>query len=263
MLTKPKTYKTEAVVLKQLPIGEADRIVSLFTPGFGKLRAVVRGARKPKSRLAGHLEPLVYSRLMLARGRDLDIVSGVETIRSFSHIREDLGLVGRALVCAELVDAFVTEGQENRRLFASFIQVLETLDSGAGDLAIWDFEIRLLGLVGYMPELYDCVSCMNRVSQGQHRFSFSLGGVICANCTDLPFKANPITKENLYSIDLPIGAIKVLRFIQNNSYHDVQRLKIDRHLGRALEDIIHGYTTFILEQRLKARGFLKDLKSLA
>jgi DNA repair protein RecO (recombination protein O) len=262
MFTKPRTYKTEAVVLKQVPIGEADRVVSLFTPGFGKVRAVVKGSRRPKSRLAGHLEPLVYSRLMLVRGRDLDIVSGAETIRSFSRIREHLELVGRALVCAELVDAFVAEGQENRRLFSSFIQVLNSLDSGAGDLAIWDFEVRLLGFAGYMPELYDCVSCRNRVSPGQHRFSFSLGGVLCVNCAENRFKANPFTKDELYSIDFPIGAIKVLRFMQNNAHQDVQRLNIDQRLGTVLENIIHGYTTFILEQRLKTRGFLEDLKSL-
>jgi len=89
-----------------------------------------------------------------------------------------------------------------------------------------------------------------------------LGGVLCVNCAENRFKANPFTKDELYSIDFPIGAIKVLRFMQNNAHQDVQRLNIDQRLGTVLENIIHGYTTFILEQRLKTRGFLEDLKSL-
>jgi DNA repair protein RecO (recombination protein O) len=106
-----RLHKTEAIVLKQMDLGEGDRIVTFYTPGQGKLRAVAKGIRKPKSRLAGHLEPLTRCRVLVHKGRELESVSQSETIESNLPLREDLRLLTSGVYMAELVERFTQEGQ--------------------------------------------------------------------------------------------------------------------------------------------------------
>ncbi|GAH50050.1 unnamed protein product, partial [marine sediment metagenome] len=86
----PRTYQTHAVVIKEAKIGEVDKIVTIYTPELGKLKAVAKGACRPGSKLGGNVEPLTYSLLMLARGRNLDIVTQSQTIDAFPALKSDL-----------------------------------------------------------------------------------------------------------------------------------------------------------------------------
>ncbi|MBI4630353.1 MAG: DNA repair protein RecO [Chloroflexi bacterium] len=90
MPSRERTFRTEAIVLRRKDFGEADRILTLFTPELGKIRAVAKGIRKPASRKAGHLELYTRSRLLVAKGRDMDIVTQAETVESYRPLREDL-----------------------------------------------------------------------------------------------------------------------------------------------------------------------------
>ena len=109
-----RLYKTEGAVLKHSYTGEADALLTLCTPERGKLRVIARGVRRPKSRLAGHLEPLTHCTMMLAEGRSFDIVSGCETLDSFQALRSDLWLLSCGLYVADLTDRLSAEGAENR-----------------------------------------------------------------------------------------------------------------------------------------------------
>src|SRR5438045_4093476 len=102
----PRVYRCEAVVLRQRRLGEADRILTLYTPQLGKVEAVAKGVRKQTSRKAGHLEPLTLSSLLIASGRNLDIITQAETVESFLPLREDLTRLSRGMYVAELVDRF-------------------------------------------------------------------------------------------------------------------------------------------------------------
>ena len=105
-----KTYKTEAIVLRHYPIGEADYLLVLYTPGKGKVRAVAKGARRIKSKLGGHVEPPMRTSLFLSRGQNLDSVGQAEALEGFRPLREDLHRLSQALYMLELVDAFSQEG---------------------------------------------------------------------------------------------------------------------------------------------------------
>ena len=118
-MTRPRVYKTEAIVLKRRAQGEADSIFTLYTPNLGKIRVVARGVRKPKSKLGGHLEPLTRSALVLAKGQNLDIITQVQTIEPFLPLRDDLWRTGCALYAAELVDQFCAEQSENYHIYKS------------------------------------------------------------------------------------------------------------------------------------------------
>src|SRR4030042_4942105 len=89
-MNPPKSYKTEGIVLKRSRFREADSIVTLYTPRYGKIRAVAKGALRPKSKLRGHVEPLIYSQIQLTQGQNLDTVTQGETLESFLPLRADL-----------------------------------------------------------------------------------------------------------------------------------------------------------------------------
>ncbi len=107
---RDRLYRVEAIVLKRSDYGEADRLLTLFTPDLGKLRAIAKGARKPSSRKSGHVELFTHSALLIARGRHLDVVTQADTLDAFLPLRENLDRLGFAYYLAELVDQFVEEG---------------------------------------------------------------------------------------------------------------------------------------------------------
>jgi DNA repair protein RecO (recombination protein O) len=112
-MSKPRNYQTEAIIIKKIKLGEADRILSLYTPHLGKIQAVAKGVRRPRSKLAGHLELLTHSLVSLARGRNLDTITGGQTINSFLPLKSDLQLTSYGLYATELVDQFTADHIEN------------------------------------------------------------------------------------------------------------------------------------------------------
>src|SRR3972149_11627442 len=102
-MSDPREYKTEAIVIRKTKLGEADTILTFFTPHLGKIQGFARSLRKPKSKLAGHLELLTYSQVCFARGRNIDTITGSQTINSFLSIRNDLWLTSCGIYFAELV----------------------------------------------------------------------------------------------------------------------------------------------------------------
>ena len=121
MRSNPHTLTVDAVVLRHNDWGEADRLLSIYTRQAGKLRAVAKGARKMRSRKAGHLEPFTHVRLLLARGRDFWIVTQAETIDAYSALRDDLMRTGYAAYLVELIDRFTYEEGETSGLFSLLV----------------------------------------------------------------------------------------------------------------------------------------------
>ena len=160
---RERLYRTEAIVLRRRDQGEADRVLTVFTPGMGKQQLLAKGVRKITSRKAGHVELFTHSQFLVAKARTWGIVTQAETIHAFRPLREDLLRTSYAYYAAELVDRFTQEGDENRRLFELLLAALGWLGE-ARDLRLLArfFELRLLALVGYRPQLFQCVRCLNR-----------------------------------------------------------------------------------------------------
>src|SRR6476646_11311739 len=130
-MAHPHVYSTEAICLRRTDFGEADRILTLFTPTYGKVRAVAKGVRRTTSRLAGHLEPFTRTQLLLATGRDLDIVTQAEAKERLDALRQDVGHATGAGYVAELVDRFLEDADPHPRLYTLFVETLRLLDDGA------------------------------------------------------------------------------------------------------------------------------------
>ena len=127
MVTTPRLYKTQAIILKRTRLGEADGILTLYTPYRGKFQAVAKGVYNPRSKLGGHVESLNHSMLMLARGQNLDVITQGQITNSFLPLRDDLWRTSCALYVAELIDCFTAEQIENPPLFGLLLTTLHLL----------------------------------------------------------------------------------------------------------------------------------------
>lgn len=253
-MSAPRSYRTEAIVLRRTEFGEADRIVTFYTPGFGKLRALAKGVRRPRSKLSGHVEFFTHSSLLLAHGRNLDIVTQGETIHPFLPLKSDLHRSGCAFYVVELVSRSTVEHMENPPLFDLLLATLDRLcreeDMG---LLLRYFEVNLLQCLGYRPNLYRCVGCNALLQPASNSFSPSGGGVLCPGCAGTEPLAHPIS----------VDAIKVLRLLQSADYATASRVRIRKPLAAELEQVLRTYLEYLLERRIQSAAWLDRLKQEA
>lgn len=173
-------YRTDGVVLRTYKLGEADRIVVIYTRSRGKVRAVAKGVRRTKSRFGARLEPGSIVHAQFYEGRNLDIVTQAETVQRLALLRTDLGRYGRASLVLETIDHLTEEGESNPALYRLITGVLAELDREGNPLVIPSFVAKLLALEGVQPLLNECANCG---SDGPLvALALHLGGVVCRDC---------------------------------------------------------------------------------
>jgi len=250
-MSTPRNYQTEAIIIKKIKLGEADRILTFYTPHLGKIQAVAKGVRRPRSKMAGHLELLTHSLVSLARGRNLDTVTGCQTIDSFLPLKSDLKLASYGLYATELVNQFTADHIENYPLFQLLLETMHRLcQSSNNEPTLRYFELQLLNEVGYRPQLQQCVSCHLPLEPTTNSFSPSAGGVLCPNCS----QSQPLTYP------LSVNGLKVLRLLQNSDYSTAEKLKVNPELAGELEGLMRNYLKYLLEREIKSAAWLDSLK---
>jgi DNA repair protein RecO (recombination protein O) len=177
------TYATKAIIIGRHNVGEADRILVMLTPDRGVTRAVARGVRKIKSRLAGHLELFSETELMVAEGRNLDIVTSARLIRHLA-ISDDYDRMRLAYLCAEMINRLAGEQELHEGVYELLRSAYAAMAEGESDttLELW-FKLRLLDRLGYRPELRHCIICGITDSERDYLFSIELGGIIDLGCS--------------------------------------------------------------------------------
>jgi DNA repair protein RecO (recombination protein O) len=247
----PRLYKTEAIVLRQRKFGEADRILTLFAPTYGKLDAKAKGVRKTTSRMAGHLQPLNRCMVQLAQGRTMEVVAGCETLESFQPLRDDLGRLSRALYAAELANRFLPERVENIPTYRLLLDTLRRLQGTAyADLTLRHYEMKLLERSGFRPELGRCLGCQQALQPVQNFFSPVAGGTYCASCG----------AGAAGSRALSVNGLKVLRLLQRASYKEVEGLNLPPALAEEVERHLRSYIVCVLERDVNAAAFVERLR---
>ncbi len=253
-MPRPRVYKTQAIVLRQRKLGEADKIVTLYCAHLGKVDAVAKGVRRTKSRLAGHLEPLTLGSYLVAEGRDLDIVTQAETVEAFPALRADLDRLSRGLYCAELLDRLTPERSEGNRAFRLLGEALALLDrETALDLAVRRFELLLLDELGYRPALERCSVCDGALEPIDNYWSAAAGGVVCPRCAS----------EGLSLETLSLNALKVLRLLARAPFAAASRLRLSRELAAEVEARIATHIRYLLERELRSARFVETLRHAA
>lgn len=248
---RQRLYRTEGVILRRSDVGEADRILTLYTPERGKIRLLAKGVRRPSSRLAGHVELLAHSTFLVARGRNLDIITQAQTQQAFAALRQDLERIGWGCYIAELLERMAPEQEENYPAYLLLLEALDLLDQGGnGEMIARSFEAHLLGYMGYRPQLFRCVSCETEMEERPPVFSISQGGVLCPRCREQDSRARPLSLEGW----------KVLRYLQSTGLGEAERLRLPAGCRREVADLLHRYICSILERDLNAVEFLETLR---
>jgi DNA repair protein RecO (recombination protein O) len=245
-----RIYRTQALILRRSNFGEADRLLLLATPG-GKRRVVAKGVRKTTSRLAGHIELFTHTSLMLARGRNLDIITQSQVVQHFAALRADLERLGGAYYVADLYDA-LTQEEENRALFALLVQAFAALDATQHpDLVLRRYELHVFTAAGYRPQLHQCPVCRELLTPEAEHFSPALGGVLCPRDASADRAA------------LPIGdaTFRLLRYLQREPFEALERLKISPEVRAEAALLVRAYIRYVLERDLKSSAFLESLAS--
>ena len=252
-MPKPKQYKTRGVVLKQMPLGEADRVLTIYTFDMGKIRAVGRSVRRAKSKIAGHLEPLTHVQVSVSQGRSLDTITGVETVHSFRPLREDLQRVSKGVYLAELVDSITADESPNIYIFELLLETLAHLQTAEDSRQLMRyFEVQLLWHSGFGPELFVCVDCESKLEPREHLYSCAKGGILCPGC-------RASSRESLFPASL--NAIKVLRFFQSEAHARVAELSVGATLLEELERVLRTYLRYVLDREPKSAEFMSLVAS--
>lgn len=247
-----RLYRTEAIVLSRTDYGEADRILTVFTAQHGKLRVIAKGVRRPNSRLGPHLEYFARTRLMLAKGRDLDVVTGAETVDPHLALRGDLDAYGHASHIVELVNRLTEDRQEQAAAYDLLARSLRLLCDGVDPyLVTRHYELVLLTLLGYRPELYRCVSCEQPVEATPNALSPRLGGVLCTGCRAADLSALPLS----------VNAQKVLRLLDRQGLAEVARLRLGDDLRAEIEGALGAYLRHLVERDLHSLRVWRALRS--
>lgn len=250
-----RSLRTPALILRRRDFGEADRLLTVLTPYQGKLDVLAKGARKLNSSKTGHVELYTRADMLIHRGRDLGICVQAEMTAPFLPLREDLNRGAHASYCAELLDRLTTEGETDagalfRLMDDTFIRL--SLEADLRLVARF-FELRLLDLVGFRPELINCVVEHEPLLPEDQFFDNTAGGVVCPRHV----------LRTAMVVSLSVDALKVLRHLQRSTWKQVASLKVPTRTHEEAERVMLGYVTHLVERRLQSVDFIRKVRDLA
>ncbi len=249
---KNRLYKTEAIVIKSMDLGEADKIVTLFSPALGKIRAVAKGIRKTKSKFGARLEPFTCVNLLLYKGRNLDIVSQAEIIHPFRAVKDNLDRINYGCLMLDIIDKVSQEGEKEKELFRLLFSALETLSemTKSFELLLAAFQLKVMALIGYLPQVSLCAGCGSQLaSENMMKFSFSSGGILCARCSGADSEALPISPQ---AASLISKLMKADRF-------KLQEMVVASETQRELFSLAQMYLNYYLEVPFRTFNYLMHI----
>jgi DNA repair protein RecO (recombination protein O) len=249
---RQRLYRLSAIVLKRRDLGEADRILTVLSRDRGKTQLLAKGVRRTASRKAGHIEPFTYVELLVAKGSNLDLVTQAETLTAHRRLREDLWRSSHGYYVAELADAFTQDHDPNSALFDLLLATLDRLDALPQlTLVARYYEVHLLALAGYQPQLFHCIECGRQLQPELNFFSLDAGGALCPEHG----AAQPD------SIPLQPAALKVLRFLQTREWDEVAPLQMSAPVAGQVERLLYRYLQHHLERQVSSLAFIERLRA--
>ena len=250
---RSRTYRAQALVLRRSDFGEADRLLTLLTRHDGKVRALAKGARRPTSRHSGNLELFVHVELLLARGRELDVVTQSELVHPHRQVREDLLRSSHAYYLAEVTDALLEPGDDTRRVFDLLLEAFGALEAGCSPtLLAAHYLTRLLDVLGYRPELFRCLGCGADLRPELNYLSVAQGGALCPRCGPRYPEARTIG----------VDALKVMRHFQRTDRLGELGVNLPPGLAEQVDRQVRAFVEHHLDRRLRSPEFIARLREL-
>ncbi|GAG67864.1 unnamed protein product [marine sediment metagenome] len=249
------TYKTKAIILSYMKFKEADKIIRAYSPHFGRISAIAKGARKTKSKFGARLEPFSYCELVLYKGRNLDIITQIEILESFSNIRESLKKLAYAYVITGLI---LRSGAESdpTNIFPFFLfslRELQKIDDSLLRQWLITFQLKYIILSGYKPILDKCSLCSREIEKlTKNAFSFKHGGLLCSDCSIK--EETPTILENETIEMLRDLSEKDIKNWNENTYSDLAQ--------KECQKVLENYIYYYLESKLKTIQFLREIEKI-
>ena len=240
-------YREQGIVLRGVRLGEADRIVTLYTQARGKIRAVAKGVRRSKSRFGARLDAFTHVDVMLYRGRgELDVLTQAEILSRPRRLRADYGSFCAASAMADAVDRTTPERERNVRVFLLLRSAIQALEEGAFDPALvaYAFLAKLSSMAGLHPTLPVCVECG---APSRAAFSHARGGAVCGACLD---------RADAKADDSVLDAWAALLA---EEWDEIRTRRLSASLRRELGVLLLSFVQWHTESRLRAYGLLPAL----
>ncbi len=244
-------YKTEGIVLKSIKLGEADKIITIYSSERGKISAVAKGIRRTKSKFGARLEPFSHVNLLLYDGRNLDIVTQVELVSSFREIREDFDKVVYGSAMLDLLEKISPIEEKDKEVFSFVLSSLQVLSSASKNipLLLAVFDLKLMSIAGFRPNLSGCVICSGAAVSSLKKeviFSCELGGLLCDKCGLSDIDASSVSRM---TIEVMINILKL-------DTQDIVGLEMSKSIEKELLSVTQRYVKHYLHARLKSREYL-------
>lgn len=251
--------KSEAVVLRATKWSETSKIVTLYTLGFGKVKVVAKGARRPKSKFGASLEPITHSVVVFYRkeGRDLHTLSQSDLIASFPKLKSDLSSLTYASAVCELTDRLIAGEEPNAPLFRALVETLRGIEESEAEDAekfLWRFQLQLASFLGYRPEFGSCVRCGAPLEGAKVAFSFALGGTLCDRCAGQGVQTCPIH----------MGTARFLVRLRRGRMNRVRPLKSSPRLAEEIRPLLRRFLEYHTEDHrgLRSLDFLEKMRGV-
>lgn len=245
------TYREEAIVLRKLDYGESDRIYTLLTREHGKVGAIARGVRKGTSRLAPALDLFARVDVLLAAGRNLDVIAQAERLPG-PRVAADPDRTAHAGLVAELAERVTEDRHPLEGVYELTAVALRdlALEPDPRRATAW-FLMAALDLLGFAPQLHACATCERELPPAPAVFSAAAGGLLCDQCADPAWSR------------LSVVAIKVLRVMQARDAALYARLKLDPDLLTEVEEVLEAHLEHHLDRRLNSLRLLRQMRAPA
>ena len=245
-------YKTRAIVIKSMNLSESDRLITFMTENHGKVKCVAKGARKAKNQFWGSLEPMSLIHLIYF-GREhqsLFRLNHSDIIESFQTIRDDFDKLYTGIYFLDLIDAMILEGHWEPKVFGLLYQALVALNQ-QNELEPLRrlFEIRLLSLSGYKPQLEQCVLCRKTPANGMIPFSYAHNGILCSSCSN----------SARVDIQFSVGTRNYIKKLLEVEIKTCERLKFPKSQTEEIEKVTHRLVLSHLGRELKSYPFIKNM----
>ena len=257
--------KTQAIVIRTFPLQEFHKIITFYTPDFGKVKAVAYGVKSPKSRLSGSLELFNHGTLLFQHreNRELQNITDFNLIDGFDVIRSDFTRITYACYFAELIDSIASEGVASPEIFNLLYTTYQFL-AHADDVPLLarGFEIKFLDCAGYGPELSRCVHCGSVVTDAfsaeketttrdalSIAFSVRYGGVLCGDCENRDGAAFTIAP----------GSCELLKMLRKSEWERFNRIRASTRNHKELKRLLGNFIEHHTERNIKSLKFIEDV----
>lgn len=243
--------RADAITIRYAEFSETSRVFSFYTREFGRTTMLAKGAKRKSSKLIGHVDLLSHCEVVFAsraKREGMHILTEASAHETFAGIRRDLERFYAACHAAALVETTTAREDPNEELFDELLLLLRRLARGVGPaIALFAFEVRLLGLCGFMPELARCVSCGKERRGRGVAFSLARGGVICSDCA--PGEADLIET-------VPAGALGLLERLAQGKTTRLGRISMSPLAARRIRAFLNQYESYTLGKELRTMKHL-------